>query len=53
MPSRVIVGDTLRVPELRHEVHERPWLGRYGEDLVLVTDDGCENLTEFPYDLEL
>jgi Xaa-Pro aminopeptidase len=23
------------------------------EDLVLVTDDGCENLTDFPYDLEL
>ena len=60
------------------EVHERPWLGRYGdelvagdvitiepglyrkgyggvrlEDLVLVTEDGYENLTVFPYDLEL
>jgi Xaa-Pro aminopeptidase len=23
------------------------------EDLVLVTDGGCENLTDFPYDLEL
>ena len=59
------------------EVHERPWMGRYGdelvagdvitiepglyrkgyggvrlEDLVLVTDDGYENLTAFPYDLE-
>ena len=22
------------------------------EDLVLVTEDGCENLTDFPYDLE-
>jgi Xaa-Pro aminopeptidase len=22
------------------------------EDLVLVTDDGHENLTDFPYDLE-
>jgi Xaa-Pro aminopeptidase len=22
------------------------------EDLVLVTDDGCEVLTKFPYDLE-
>jgi Xaa-Pro aminopeptidase len=21
------------------------------EDLVLVTEDGCENLTSFPYDL--
>jgi Xaa-Pro aminopeptidase len=60
------------------EVHERPWMGRYGdelvagdvitiepglyrkgyggvrlEDLVLVTEDGCENLTVFPYDLEV
>ena len=59
------------------EVHERPWMGRYGdelvagdvitiepglyrkgyggvrlEDLVLVIDDGHENLTVFPYDLE-
>jgi Xaa-Pro aminopeptidase len=23
------------------------------EDLVVVTEDGCENLTDFPYDLEL
>jgi Xaa-Pro aminopeptidase len=58
------------------EVHERPYLGRIGddlvpgdvitlepgayrrgfggcrlEDLVLVTDAGCEVLTDFPYDL--
>ena len=58
------------------EVHERPGMGRYGdelvagdvitiepglyrkgyggvrlEDLVLVTEDGCENLTVFPYDI--
>lgn len=58
------------------EVHERPSLGRVGddlvagdviaiepgcyrrgfggcrlEDLVLVTADGCETLTDFPYDL--
>ena len=60
------------------EEHERPGMGRYGdelvagdvitiepglyrkgyggvrlEDLVLVTEDGCENLTVFPYDLEV
>jgi Xaa-Pro aminopeptidase len=23
------------------------------EDIVVVTDDGCENLTDYPYDLEL
>jgi Xaa-Pro aminopeptidase len=59
------------------EVHERPWMGRTGddlvpgdvitiepglyrggyggvrlEDIVLVTEDGCENLTRYPYDLE-
>jgi Xaa-Pro aminopeptidase len=22
------------------------------EDIVLVTEDGCENLTRYPYDLE-
>jgi Xaa-Pro aminopeptidase len=58
------------------EIHERPNLGRLGdeliagdvitlepgcyrkgyggcrlEDLVVVTDDGCEVLTDFPYDL--
>jgi Xaa-Pro aminopeptidase len=59
-------------------VHERPGMGRFGdelvagdvvtiepglyrkgyggvrlEDLVLVTDEGCENLTDFPYELEV
>jgi Xaa-Pro aminopeptidase len=60
------------------EVHERPGISRYSDDLVagdvvtlepglyrkgfggvrledllLVTDDGAENLTRFPYDLEI
>lgn len=59
-------------------VHEAPYLGRIGhelvagdvitiepglyrhgfggvrlEDLLLVTESGCENLTDFPYDLEV
>ena len=59
------------------EVHERPWLGRIGDDLVagdvialepglyrpglggvrlediaIVTDDGIEVVTSYPYDLE-
>ena len=59
------------------EVHEQPYLGRNGqelipgdvvsvepglyrsgyggvrlEDLVVVTEDGCENLTDFPYELK-
>jgi Xaa-Pro aminopeptidase len=35
-----------------------PGLYRHGyggcrlEDLALVTEDGCENLTDFPYDLQ-
>jgi Xaa-Pro aminopeptidase len=59
------------------DVHERPWVSRFGddlvagdvitlepglyrqgfggvrlEDIVLVTENGCENLTQYPYDLE-
>ena len=33
------------------EVHERPFMGRIGDDLVVVTADGYEVLTDFPYDL--
>ena len=70
----LIVGDTERCPELRHELPLRigdpfpyaeigdrgiePALYRHGfggvrlEDLVLVTDDGCETITTSPYDLD-
>ncbi|HSL64650.1 MAG TPA: Xaa-Pro peptidase family protein [Gaiellaceae bacterium] len=47
--QELVAGDVLAV---------EPGLYRQGvggcrlEDLVLVTEDGCENLTDFPYDLE-
>jgi Xaa-Pro aminopeptidase len=46
--AQLVAGDVLAVePDLSRA-------GAYGvrvEDLVLVTDDGCEQLTSFPYDL--
>ncbi len=47
--NALVAGDVVTV---------EPGLYRQGfggvrlEDLVLVTDDGAENLTRFPYDLE-
>ncbi|HSP71629.1 MAG TPA: M24 family metallopeptidase, partial [Gaiellaceae bacterium] len=47
-PGEVVAGDVITV---------EPGLYRHGyggvrlEDLVLVTDSGGENLTEYPYDL--
>jgi Xaa-Pro aminopeptidase len=48
--GELVAGDVVAV---------EPGLYRHGyggvrlEDLLLVTDDGCEVLTDFPYDLEL
>ena len=48
-PGTIIAGDVVTL---------EPGLYRHGyggvrlEDLVLVTEDGAENLTEYPYDLE-
>jgi Xaa-Pro aminopeptidase len=48
-PGDLVAGDVVTL---------EPGLYRHGyggvrlEDLALVTEDGCENLTDFPYDLE-
>jgi Xaa-Pro aminopeptidase len=49
-PGSMVAGDVVTL---------EPGLYRHGyggvrlEDLVLVTQDGCENLTDFPYDLQV
>jgi Xaa-Pro aminopeptidase len=48
-PGTLVAGDVVTL---------EPGLYRHGyggcrlEDLALVTEDGCENLTDFPYDLQ-
>ena len=48
-PGELVAGDVLTI---------EPGLYRQGfggvrlEDLVLVTEDGCEDLTQHPYDLK-
>jgi Xaa-Pro aminopeptidase len=44
----LVVGDVLAVEP---GLYRRDAYGLRIEDLVLVTADGCENLTSFPYDL--
>jgi Xaa-Pro aminopeptidase len=49
------VGEELRAGEvvtLEPGMYRRGWGGCRLEDLVLVTKDGAENLTQYPYDLE-
>ena len=45
----LLAGD---VVTLEPGLYRRGWGGCRLEDLVLVTDNGAENLTQYPYDLE-
>jgi Xaa-Pro aminopeptidase len=47
--GELVAGD---VVTLEPGLYRRGWGGCRLEDLVLVTDDGAENLTQYPYDLE-
>jgi Xaa-Pro aminopeptidase len=46
---RLVAGEVLAIEP---GLYRRGFGGVRLEDLVLVTDDGCENLTDHPYDLE-
>jgi Xaa-Pro aminopeptidase len=48
-PGELVAGD---VVTLEPGLYRAGWGGCRLEDLALVTEDGCENLTDFPYDLQ-
>jgi Xaa-Pro aminopeptidase len=48
-PSKLVAGDVIT---LEPGLYREGWGGVRLEDLVLVTEDGGENLTDFPYDLK-
>jgi Xaa-Pro aminopeptidase len=51
--NSVLERDRIEALGLGIELTYRPGFGGCRlEDLVLVTEDGCEVLTDFPYDLE-
>ena len=49
-PDELVAGDVIT---LEPGLYRNGWGGCRLEDLVLVTEDGGEVLTDFPYDLEL
>jgi Xaa-Pro aminopeptidase len=48
-PSKLVAGDVIT---LEPGLYRQGFGGVRLEDLVLVTDDGAENFTDFPYDLQ-
>ena len=48
-PGELVAGD---VVTLEPGLYRAGWGGCRLEDLALITEDGCENLTDFPYDLQ-
>jgi Xaa-Pro aminopeptidase len=54
-PSLSKIGEELKagdVVTIEPGMYRRGWGGCRLEDLVLVTENGAENLTQYPYDLE-
>ena len=49
MSQALVAGDVIA---LEPGLYRHGWGGVRVEDLVLVTDDGCEVLTRYPYGLD-
>jgi len=48
--DNLVAGDVVTIEP---GLYRKGYGGVRLEDLLLITDDGCENLTDFPYDMEL